>query len=97
MSVIRRLECPEHGAGIGGAYLQDGIIRCGQINGVKRCGKQLEDREYVPAADLRGAVQDNDRLVCALVQAGARLNEGDVAGARATITAAIDSPPAGGR
>lgn len=70
MGVIRRKECPEHGANTGMAYTQRGVLHCGN-QGARRCGKVLEDREYVLASELRGAVKDLARIT-ELAQAAVR-------------------------
>jgi hypothetical protein len=55
MSVIARKECPIHGHDTR-AYMLQGELRCGVECPIATCGQVLVEVEYVPASQLRGAV-----------------------------------------
>jgi hypothetical protein len=55
VSEIERKECPEHGAAYG--WDNDGaLVKC------IHCGADLSRTKYAPAEQLRGAVEERDRL-----------------------------------
>lgn len=59
MTVIRRWECPVHGSDTGMNYSIEGKLRCGApvVYGAT-CATALQEVEYVPTSQLRGAVSE---------------------------------------
>lgn len=58
MSVIARSECPEHGTDFGLVRTLHGVKTCGhEVAPYRNCRRELVEVEYVPASQLRGAVE----------------------------------------
>jgi len=58
---------------------------------VKRDGYARTHDERAALDRARNAEAEADRLMCALVMVGARLDEGDVDGARLTVEGTVDA------
>lgn len=60
MDVMRRTECPEHGDTLSGPSADDGTVFCSNPRHHEYVSPVTV--EYVPASQLRGAVEDGERL-----------------------------------
>lgn len=54
-------ECPEHGQDVGIAF-SDTCGHYDKVLGARRCGRELVEVRYVRESELKGAVDENERL-----------------------------------